>query len=56
MPWESVTDGELRQFERSYVDSMYLFVVIAHAALAVRTFRAEDITAAAEGDSGIIAL
>ena len=56
MPRKGSADRKRHHFQRSFIDSAYLFVMIANAACIVRTFGAQDITTVNEGDRGILTL
>lgn len=56
MPRKGSADRKSHHSKRSFIDSAYLFVMIADAVYLMRTFGAQDIATVAEGDRGIVTL
>ena len=56
MPRKGSADRKSHHSKRSFIDSAYLFVMIADAACIVRTCGAQDIATINEGDRGIVTL
>lgn len=56
MPRKGSADRKRHHFQRPFIDSAYLFVMIAYAVYLMRTFGAQDITTVNEGDRGILTL